>query len=181
MSLEGGRTRVTTARLILRDFVLADAAAMFAVNSDPEVARFTGDEVPTSVADTERILATHPIADYAKYGYGRWACELRSSGEVIGFCGLKFLAESQETDVGYRLARAHWGQGYATEGAIASVRYGFETLGLSRIIGMVMPGNLASIRVLEKVGLRRLGLIDDRGVEVIKYAIDGGSWGQAHE
>jgi [ribosomal protein S5]-alanine N-acetyltransferase len=71
-----------------------------------------------------------------------------------GLAGLKYLDELGEVDVAYRLLLAHWGQGLATEVALASVRYGFADLGLKRIIGLVMPKNIASLRVLEKTGLR---------------------------
>jgi len=87
-----------------------------------------------------------------KYGFGRGACILKSTGEQIGFAGLKYLDEFGEVDVAFRLMRTHWGQGLATEAALASVRFGFADLGLKRIIGLVMPENVASVRVLKKPG-----------------------------
>ncbi len=82
------------------------------------------------------------------------ACILKSTGEQIGFAGLKYLEELGEVDVAFRLIRTHWGLGLATEAALASVRFGFADVDLKRIIGLVMPENIASVRVLEKTGLR---------------------------
>jgi len=78
----------------------------------------------------------------------------KASGDFVGFCGLKYLDTSSEIEVGYRLAKKFWRRGLATEAARASLRYGFETLGLDRIVAVVQPENAASCRVIEKTGLR---------------------------
>ncbi len=143
-----------TERLLLREYVEEDAQAFFELNSDPEVLRFVPDKALLTVEEARQILIDHPIADYRKHGFGRGACILKSTGEQIGFAGLKYLEELGEVDVAYRLLPTHWGQGLATEAALASVRYGFANLGLKQIIGLVMPENIASVRVLEKAGLR---------------------------
>ena len=142
-----------TDRLLLREYVEDDAEAFFKLNSDPEVLRFVPDKRLLTVEQARQILVDHPIADYRKHGFGRGACILKSTGEQIGFAGLKYLEELGEVDVAFRLMRAHWGLGLATEAALASVRYGFADLGLKRIIGLVMPENIASVRVLKKTGL----------------------------
>ena len=85
---------------------------------------------------------------------------MRAEARLIGFNGLKFLPELGETDLGYRLRRDCWGRGFATESSLAIVRHGFEVLKLERILGLVLPGNHASIRVLEKVGMRRDGSVE---------------------
>ncbi len=143
-----------TDRLLLREYVEEDAEAFFKLNTDPEVLRFVPDKALLDVEQARQILIDHPIADYRKHGFGRGACILKSTGEQIGFAGLKYLEELGEVDVAYRLLPTHWGQGFATEAALASVRYGFADLGLKRIIGLAMPENIASVRVLEKAGLR---------------------------
>ena len=143
-----------TDRLLLREYVEEDAEAFFKLNTDPEVLRFVPDKALLNVEQARQILIDHPIADYRKHGFGRGACILKSTGEQIGFAGLKYLEELGEVDVAYRLLPTHWGQGLATEAALASVRYGFADLGLKRIIGLAMPENIASVRVLEKAGLR---------------------------
>src|SRR4029450_10931298 len=143
-----------TDRLFLREYVEEDAEAFFKLNSDPEVLRFVPVKRLLNVEQARQLLVDHPIADYRKYGFGRGACILKSTGEQIGFAGLKYLEELGEIDVAFRLMRTHWGQGFATEAALASVRFGFANLGLKRIIGLVMAGRMASVRVLEKTGLR---------------------------
>jgi RimJ/RimL family protein N-acetyltransferase len=160
-----------TDRLILREYVEEDAEAFFKLNSDPEVLRFVPDKLLLNVEQARQILVDHPIADYRKYGFGRGACILKSTGEQIGFAGLKYLEEFSEVDVAFRLMRTHWGLGLATEAAIASVRFGFADLGLKRIIGLVMPENVASARVLEKTGLRYVETVMFLGSQFSKYVI----------
>jgi len=160
-----------TERLMLREYVEEDAEAFFKVNSDPEVLRFVPDKRLLNVEQARQILVGHPIADYRKYGFGRGACILKSTGEQIGFAGLKYLEELGEVDVAFRLMPNHWGQGLATEAALASVRFGFADLGLKRIIGLVMPENIASVRVLEKTGLRYAETVTFWGHQFSKYVI----------
>jgi [ribosomal protein S5]-alanine N-acetyltransferase len=161
-----------TGRLLVREYVEEDAEAFFRLNTDPEVLRFVPDKALQSVEQARQLLVDHPIADYRKHGFGRGACILKSTGEQIGFAGLKYLDELGEVDVAYRLLPAYWGQGLATEAALASVRYGFADLDLKQIIGLVMPANVASVRVLEKAGLRYDATVTFWGHEFSKYAIN---------
>ena len=161
-----------TDRLLLREFVEDDAESFFKLNNYPEVLRFVPDKPLLNVEQARQTLIDHPIADYRRYGFGRGACILKSTGEQIGFAGLKYLDELGEVDVAYRLLPAHWGQGLATEVALASVRYGFAALGLKRIIGLVMPKNIASVRVLEKTGLRYSGTLTLWGHTFSRYVIN---------
>ena len=161
-----------TDRLLLREFVEDDAESFFKLNNYPEVVRFVPDKPLLNVEQARQTLIDHPIADYRRYGFGRGACILKSTGEQIGFAGLKYLDELGEVDVAYRLLPAHWGQGLATEVALASVRYGFAALGLKRIIGLVMPKNIASLRVLEKTGLRYSGTVTLWGHTFSRYVIN---------
>ena len=160
-----------TDRLLLRQYVEEDAEAFFELNSDPKVLRFVPDKQLLNVEQARQILIDHPIADYRKHGFGRGACILKSTGQQIGFAGLKYLEELDEVDVAYRLLPAFWGQGLATEAALASVRYGFSKLGLKRIIGLTMPENVASIRVLEKAGLHYTEEVSFWGHRFSKYAL----------
>ena len=171
-----------TDRLLLRQYVEEDAEAFFKLNSDPEVLRFVPDKRLLNVEQARQILIDHPIADYRKYGFGRGACILKSTGEQIGFAGLKYLDELGEVDVAFRLMRSHWGQGLAAEAALASVRFGFDKLRLKSaagrirrvrtIIGLVMPENIASVRVLEKTGLRHVDSVSFWGQQFSKYIIN---------
>lgn len=153
---------IETERLLLRPFTPADAEALHAVWGDPAAQRFGGDwPRPETVADTRSYL--EPIlAGQAERGYASWAVVERESGRLIGDCGL-FPADDVGPDVelAYGLAPDVWGRGYATEAAAACVRAGFEQLGLERIVADVDPANEASVRVLEKVGMRSIGRKND--------------------
>src|ERR1700736_1574989 len=128
--LKNMKVILETDRLLLREYVEEDAGAFFKLNSDPGVLRFVPDKALLNVEQARQILIDHPIADYRKYGFGRGACILKSTGENIGFAGLKYLEELGEVELGFRLMRAYWGLGLATEAAIASVRFGFANLAL---------------------------------------------------
>ncbi|NNF36741.1 MAG: GNAT family N-acetyltransferase [Saprospiraceae bacterium] len=130
---------------------MADIGPAHAMNLDPEVSKYTGDGGVVSMEETERRIIEDVLGDYKKYGYGRLAVVLKSEKKFIGFTGLKYLDDMDEVDLGYRFISKYWGQGFATESARASVKMGFETLGLNRIIAMVLQDNLGSIRVLEKL------------------------------
>jgi RimJ/RimL family protein N-acetyltransferase len=166
-----------TDRLRLREFTPDDAEAFYRLHLDPAVTRYTGDSPPPDVEHARAILVNHPIADYRKYGFGRWACVLKESGACVGFAGLKYLDDLKEVDLGYRLAPACWGRGLATEACRPVVRFGFDRLGLDHIIGLVDPENVASVRVLEKCGLTYAGMIEFRGGPVARYVVQANSGG----
>lgn len=168
-------TLLHTERLELRPFTLDDASAYWPLVSDPAVLRFTGDAALESLAEVEALLASHPLRDYAVHGYGRLACIEKATDELVGFCGLKYLEDIGETDIGYRFLPRCWGLGYATESSRAVMQHGMETLGLTRIIGLVEPQNTGSVRVLEKIGLvleSNITLADHHG-ELLLYAQPG--------
>lgn len=139
-----------TGRLWMREMTTGDAAHCFALNNDPEVRRHTGDGPFAGLEDAHAFLAAYPA--YRQDGFGRWAVLLHD-GTWLGWCGLRRQPDG-EVDLGYRLLRAHWGKGYATEAALASLQLGFGRFALPAIIGRVAQDNAASLRVLEKVGMR---------------------------
>lgn len=156
-------------RLRLRPFSVRDAEGFYRMNAHPEVIRYTGDPPFESVAAAAEFIAAYD--HYEQYGYGRWTIERVSDGAYLGFCGLKYHPESQEVDLGYRLARAHWGSGYATEAAQRCVDYAFAGLKLARLIGRVNQQNKASVRVLEKIGMERMGAIEFEGNQGWQYEL----------
>lgn len=164
------RTGPTTPRLLHRAMVPDDAEAFFALNSHPEVMRLTGEEPLTSVDQAREAIASYP--DWDDPGYGRWGCVLRETGQLIGFCGLKWLDDLEVVDLGYRFLPGFWGRGLATEAAAASLAYGFDVLGLERIVGLVLPENAGSIRVLEKVGMSHEATFDYDGLTALRYAVE---------
>lgn len=144
---------IETERLILREFTIDDAQAVYEFGANPEVHKYTGDELLTSLKRAKEIIETVVLKDYKNYGYGRWAVIFKPDNKLIGFAGLKYLPEIDETDIGFRFLPQYWGKGIATEASIEILKYAFENLGIDRIIGIAMPENAASCRVLEKVGL----------------------------
>jgi len=164
-----------TERLVLRQFVEGDAEAFQAVNGDPEVMRHTGEPPSESVAQARQMIRDYP--DYRRHGYGRWAVVYKPDDRVVGFNGLKYLDDLDEVDLGYRFLPSYWGRGIATESSLAVLRHGFESLGLTRIIGLVLPANPGSIRVLEKVGMRYDGMIEYFGERVQRWVLERGVTG----
>ncbi len=153
---DAGLATLRTERLTLRPFTPADAPAYLALVSDPSVLRYTDEKPVTTVDEALEILRTRPLRDYALHGFGRMACVHQQSNELIGFCGLKRLeAFNHEVDIGYRFLARYWGLGLASESAAALYAYGKTALQLPRIIGLVIPENTASVRVLSKLGMQR--------------------------
>jgi len=157
-------------RLHLRDMTPEDAAALFALDQDPEVMRFLGGLIPGDSVERKRALLEQRVATYSTTpGLGLGACFLMTNAEFIGWFMLRprqyrrydasgvLLEPVEHAELGYRLARRFWGQGYATEMSSTLVRHGFLQLGLPQIVAFVSPEHAASIRVLEKAGLRRAG------------------------
>ncbi len=144
---------IETDRMLLRRFVDSDFQAVYEFNSNKEVQKYTGDVLIQSIDQAKEIIAEIWFKDYNKYGYGRYAAVHKSTNKVIGFAGLKYLPEIDETDIGFRYLPEYWGKGIATEVGIAVLKYGFETIQLDKIIGIAMPENTGSRKVLEKLGL----------------------------
>jgi RimJ/RimL family protein N-acetyltransferase len=146
---------IETDRLLLRKFTEDDAPLLYELNLDPEVIRYTHDPI-VDVEHAKKVLNEVILPQYVLYNHGRWAVQLKPNLEFIGWCGLKYLSETNEVDLGYRFMKKFWGKGYATEAALACTEYGFHRLNLQRIVGRALPGNLASIKVLEKCGMKFL-------------------------
>ena len=164
------KTIIETERLILREFSVDDAEVMYQLNSDPEVIQYTGDAHFESVADARALLAAYD--QYEKYNMGRWMAIRKSDQAIIGWCGLKYLKEVDEVDVGYRFFKQFWGLGYATESAKASMEYGFNTLDLKRIVAHAMVENKASERIIQKLGMRFIGHGLDDGHAIVLYEMN---------
>lgn len=145
--------QLKTERLILRQVQFGDTAALMNIFGDPEVMRF-GDGVQTQQW-VEGWLQTC-LESYVVHGFGPYAVVEQSSGNMIGYCGLYYFSNVNgrpEVEIGYRLQRSAWGQGYAVEAARAARDFAFDTLDIERLIAIIDPGNLASIRVAEKIGM----------------------------
>lgn len=142
---------VETDRLILRAFSLEDAQDFYELNLDKEVMKYTADYVFKTVEESADLIRNYK--EYEKTGFGRWTVVLKETNEVLGWCGLKYIKSVDEVDLGYRLKRKHWNKGYATEACKASIAIGFNNYDINLIVGRTMIDNLASRRVLEKIGM----------------------------
>jgi RimJ/RimL family protein N-acetyltransferase len=143
-----------TERLLLRPWTDADLDAFAALNADPEVMQHFPGVLARSESDEQ---AGRIRRHFDEHGFGLWAIELPGVSPFIGFVGLmtpRFEAHfTPSVEVGWRIARAWWSRGYATEGARASIAAGFERLGLDAIVSMTVPANVRSRRVMEKLGM----------------------------
>ncbi|WP_386070704.1 GNAT family N-acetyltransferase [Tahibacter sp. UC22_41] len=118
-----------TERLDLRPLTLADAADYWPLVHDADILRHVGEAPCTSLDAVRELLCNKPLADYANHGYGRLAVITRDDGRFVGWCGLKYLPELDEVNIGYRFLRDCWGRGYASEAGAAVLQQGFTQLG----------------------------------------------------
>ncbi len=144
-----------TQRLILRKFELSDAQFFYELNLNPLVIRYTGDDAFKTIEESEERIE-YVRNQYKTNGYGRFLVAEKETLNPLGWCGLKYHPEEDETDLGYRFMQKYWGKGYATEASKACMDYGFHVLNLDRIIGNAMNENIASINVLKKMGMTYL-------------------------
>jgi len=145
-----------TERLILRAWREEDLAPLAALNADPVVMEFFPGTLSRAESDA---AAAHVRAELEERGFGLWALEVPGEAEFIGFTGLgvpRFTAHFTPcVEIGWRLAREHWGRGYASEAARAALARGFDALGLDEIVSFTAAANARSRRVMEKIGMRR--------------------------
>jgi RimJ/RimL family protein N-acetyltransferase len=146
-----------TERLILRQFTEDDVENLVELDSDPDVMRYLNGGMVTPREMVEHEILPRFLSYHERYdGFGVWAAMEKASGAFIGWFSLRPHDESRhnEVELGYRLRRSAWGQGYATEGAQALIRKDFTALGVQRVTANTYEHNTASRRVMEKVGMR---------------------------
>ncbi|MEV4340565.1 GNAT family N-acetyltransferase [Streptomyces sp. NPDC049590] len=144
-----------TDRLTLRRWRDSDLEPWAAMNADPEVREHLGDLLTREQCDAS---VARFQADFDRRGYGWWAVEARATGEFIGFAGLDEVDDGLPftgVEIGWRLARPAWGQGYATEAALRVLAHGFEALGLCEILAVATATNLRSQAVMRRIGMTR--------------------------
>ncbi len=132
-------TVIDTGRLVLRRFTMDDLEAFYQLGSRPEIIRYAQSEPLASREQALEFMRAAPFHDYATYGYGRFACVWKATGDVIGFSGVKYVPEIDDTELGYRFLPEYWGRGLATEAGQASIEFARSTLGLKRLVAMVHP------------------------------------------
>lgn len=174
----------TTDRLLLRRWTDADRAPFAELNSDPEVMRHFPALLSGEQSDA---LAERLDRAFDERGYGLWAVERRDTAQFIGFTGLlampKGVPGEAGVEVGWRLARAHWGQGFATEAAQAALAFAFDELALEQVNSITAVGNSPSRAVMERIGMHLADHFEHPGVEVghplrahVRYVIGRASW-----
>jgi RimJ/RimL family protein N-acetyltransferase len=171
---EGKAPLLTTERIYLREFEPADAASLYALNSNPEVLRYTGDSPFLNSAAAESFIRDYD--HYRRFGYGRWAVILKQGERFIGYAGLRHDEKTAEVDLGFRLFTNYWSQGFATEAGRAALTLGFERFKLERIIGRSMRENLPSVSVLQKLGMEFSEVREESELLWLIYAIDQQGW-----
>lgn len=168
---------VETERLILRKPRPEDAADLAVAYADPEVVRFIGDGSTATREEVEAGIARW-LERWDSWGMSLCSLERRDDGLVVGRAGFllwdpeTWEVPGDETELGWLLAREHWGQGYATEAAIALRDWAFAERGLTRLISLVNPENLASIRVAERIGERHERDIEIHGKPGRLYSVE---------
>ena len=162
---------VTTPRLHLRAFTFDDVAGLHAIMGGDEVLRYFPVPVPPTLEKTETFIRRQ-LEHWEKHKYGWWAVTLREDARLVGWAGLQYLPETNETEVAYLLDRAVWGRGLAVEAAAAGLYFGFEVLGKDTIIAVVHVDNARSVRVLDKLAMTRDRTDSYFGIDVYHYTID---------
>ncbi len=156
--------------LYFREFTANDIQLLFELNSNPNVIKYVHEPAPTLENITD-ILHNVILPQYKLYGHGRWAVYLKNNHEFIGWCGLKYVTETGEIDLGYRFKEDYWGHGYGYEAAKSTIDYGFKILKLTCITATALPENIASWKIMEKCGMQYIGEVNDKGWVVKKYKI----------
>ena len=166
---------LTTDRLTLRPFVREDAVPLHRILHEPDILQYFP---RPSAPDLDRVkgLVDRQLEHWRTHNLGWWAVQPHDHPELVGWNGLQYLDETGEVEIGYLLSHAFWGRGLATEGARAGLRYGFETLGLDQIIGLVHPDNRASQRVLEKLGMTLTGPAVYFEMDLLRYVVTADEW-----
>lgn len=159
---------IETKRLRLRPFNLEDSVPLHKMLEVEGVLQYFPSPDPPHLERVEKLVQRQ-IDHWGQHGYAWWAVESQADNHLIGWSGLQYLPETDEIEIGYLLARPYWGTGLATEGALVGMNFGFEKLEISTIIGIVHPENLASQRVLEKIGLQFQEETEYFGMDCFKY------------
>ncbi|MXN92021.1 GNAT family N-acetyltransferase [Flavobacterium sp. Sd200] len=160
----------STTQLILRELTEDDKQHFYDLNLDPDVLQYTGDSVFESVEASRLFLVNYQDV-YKRYGFGRWAVMRTEDDAFLGWCGLKYSEDTGQVDLGFRLFKKYWGNGYATEAAQACVVLAFEKFSVQTLVGRAMRANGASIRVLEKLGFVFREFFDFEGKEGVIYSM----------
>ena len=166
--------RLETERLLLREWSEADFDTYAGICADPDVMRYLGGK-PFSRLEAWRHMA-YLVGHWQLRGFGHWAVEEKASGELVGRLGFSHPQGWPGFELGWTLAKAKWGNGYATEGARRALEYAFTEMDRSHVISLIHPENRASIAVAERLGERVEGEAEILGIGVLVYGISRDAW-----
>jgi len=159
---------IETARLYLRQFTPEDLDDLYRIYSDPEIMKYlTG----VRTREATEIAINTMLKSWEENNFGMWALVHKIDRKMIGRCGLVFLDKTREVELGYTLDKVYWNQGLATEASFASLNYGFQILKLERIVAIARPENIASQRVIQKVGMKYEKNAHFYETDVVYYSI----------
>jgi [ribosomal protein S5]-alanine N-acetyltransferase len=167
-----------TRRFELRPLVLEDLTWYANFAGDAEVMRYIGQAGPLSHAQATERLARY-VRCWEEHGLGMFAVRSREEEQSVGWAGLQPLSGTDEIEVGYAFGKSAWGRGYATEVASAIVQWGFEELGLERIVAVASPENASSRRVMDKLGMRYEGMRPGSGQDSVYYSLTPAAFARA--
>jgi RimJ/RimL family protein N-acetyltransferase len=160
-----------TERLVLDQWQADDWIAFRPIATDPEVMRYINGGVPWSDEEI-RLFVERQIALYRERGFCRWKLTERTSGALIGLCGVGRWRGYPELEIGWWLGREWWGRGLATEAARTALEDVFTRAKLDHVISIARPENVASIRIMQKLGMRFVRAFENDGVSLVQYAIE---------
>ena len=166
-----------TDHLLLRAWRKEDADAWFSVLQEPDLLKYFTDPRPPTRRMADRYIEHH-LEHWNVFGYGHWVVTTRGDERIVGWTGLEYVPELEQTELAYLLSRSVWGRGYATEAGRAAVRFGFGNAGVQELIGLVHPENAASVRVLEKCGMDLVDRVTLWGLEMCRYRVGRGDYEQ---
>ena len=168
-------TILQTERLALRRLSSDDAEFILDLLNQPSFLQYIGDKGVRNTEDAINYIQNGPVASYERFGFGLYRVELNDKAVPIGICGLLQRDTLPDVDVGFAFLPDYWSQGYALEAAEAVMNYGKEVLGLRRIVAITSLDNEASIKLLEKLGLKFEGMIR-LGDDELEVRLFGKSW-----
>lgn len=163
-----------TERLRLRPLTEEDAEFMLELLNDPSFIRNIGDRQVRTLDGAKAYITNGAVASYTRNGFGLYLVELKESGESIGICGLIRRNTLNDVDIGYAFLPGYWSKGYAIESALAMKQFAQEVVGLKRMVAVVDPENLGSIRLLEKLGMKFESMVklSEDDIELKLFSID---------
>jgi RimJ/RimL family protein N-acetyltransferase len=160
---------IKTSRLVLRPFTDKDVEPLFRILQEHDILRYFPNPNPPSREQVEKLVSGQ-LRHWEEHKLGWWALDFEN--QMIGWCGLQFLPETREIEVGFLISKVFWGQGLATEAARSSLLFGFQDLDLECIVGIVHHENVASQRVVQKLGMSFTVRTSYFGMDCYRYSID---------